>query len=89
MTDNGAITNQMLLEHIQAGKSELKLEFSRRFDRLERRVDHLEVQMKQGFEDARLDRQGIHDDLDATIRMQAKHDHQIAVLAGGPLPEEF
>lgn len=77
MTDS-IIDNRLLLEHIQG----LRGEMTQRFDRLEKRVE-------RGFKEAQQDREGIREDLEATIRMQAKHDHQIAVLAGGPLPEEF
>jgi hypothetical protein len=95
MTDDGTITNRMLLEHIQAGKNELKQEFGRRFNRLEKWVDRLEIEMKSGFQQvrselnaARIHREMLQEDLDATIRMQFQHQKQLAVLSGSPLPEE-
>lgn len=96
MTDDGVITNRMLLEHIQAGKHELKQEFGRRFDHLEKRVDTLEMEMRNGFnsvrrelDEARRHREMLQEDLHATIKMQFQHQKQLAVLTGGPLPEEY
>ena len=85
MTDDGVITNKILLEHIQG----LRGEMVQRFDTLEKRVDRLAQEVKQGFKQARDDREAIREDLDATIRMQALHDKKIAVLAGDPLPEDY
>lgn len=84
MTD-AIIDTRVLLEHIQG----LRGEMTQRFDRLEKKVDRLEIRVERGFEEAQEDRQGIHEDLDAVIRKQAKHDYQIAVLTGGPMPEDY
>lgn len=102
MTDDGLITNKILLRHIQANAGSLD-RLSRKVDGLGKRLGNLEGKfgslagkvgslehtMNQGFEEAHMDRQSIHEDLDATIRMQTKHDHQIAVLTGGPMPEDY
>ncbi len=92
MTDDGVITNRMLLEHQQAMKSE----FSLRIGRLERKVDQgfasvdrrfFEVDRR--FEEAGQHRQALQEDLEATIQMQSTHQKKIAVLAGEQLPEEY
>jgi len=78
---NDNITNKMLLEHMQAMKNELIQKFyglENRFSGLENKVSHLEQKMDQGFEEARQHREAMQEDLDATIRMQAKHDKKLA-----------
>lgn len=101
MTDDGAITNRILLEHIQSSKLEVlqKLndstnELTGRIDklenrvgRLENRVGSLEVRVERNFEEARLHRQALREDLDATIRTQFKHGKQLAVLTGGSVTD--
>ncbi len=77
MTNDGIITNRMLLEHQQAMKSEL----SERINHLEQKVDRLEQKVDRGFEEARQHRQALQEDLDATIRLQGKHSEQLAQLA--------
>lgn len=92
MTDDGLITNRMLLEHIQALRNDMNQGFDRvdnRFSRLELRVDQLEQKVDRGFEEARQDRQIIREDLEATILTQFEQGKQIAVLAGKPIPEDY
>jgi|GEM_PF-1155880 len=62
---------------------------SERVNSIDHKLNRLEYVVKEGFEDAREDRQGLHDDLDATIRMQADYQTNLAVLTGGPMPEEY
>lgn len=82
MTDDGAITNQMLLEHMQASILSSKVEVLQRIDKLEGRVDRLQERVEKGFEEARQHRQALQEDLDATIRTQFKHQKQLALLSG-------
>ena len=88
MTDDGFITNKILLDHIQGNTAAVD-RLSKRVDGISQRLDCLEITVKEGFEEARQDRQNLHDDLDATIRMQATHEQKIAVLTGGPMPEDY
>lgn len=81
MTDDGVITNRMLLDHMQAMKHELIERFNGRFNGLEVRVDRLEQKVERGFEEARQHRQALQEDLDATIRLQGKHSEQLAQLS--------
>jgi predicted nucleic acid-binding Zn-ribbon protein len=88
------ITTGILLEHIQAMKGELLKEISglglrmdrlelrldKMEDRLDLRIDSLEQRMVDGFEDARLHRTALQEDLDATIRMQYRQNKTIARL---------
>lgn len=92
MTDDKDITTRILLGHMQAGFNRIDRQFKHmdeRFQQIDKRFDRLERRVEEGFEEARVDRQGIHEDLDATIRLQAKHDQQIAILTGGPMPEGY
>ncbi len=91
MTDDGTITNKMLLEHMQANFNRI----DRRFENIDRRFETLESRVEKGFrlihqelDDARTHREAIQIDLDATIRMQFTHQKQLAVLTGSALPEE-
>ena len=80
----GEITNGMLLRHIQAMKNDLQQQistldrkFTAKFDSLEIRFDDLEVRMESGFEEARQHREALQEDLNATIRMVAKHETKL------------
>jgi hypothetical protein len=91
MFDDGIITGKMLLEHMQAQFNMVHQSFAaidKRFDRLEKKVDRLEVEMKEGFRDATEHRKALQIDLDATIRMQFRHDKELAVLTGRSIPDE-
>lgn len=91
MFDDGVITGKILLDHIQSSKLELKQDIrnlSTQFDSLEKRLDSLEVKVEDGFRDAREHREMLQIDLDATIRMQSRHERELAVISGRPLPEE-
>lgn len=70
------ITTRMLLEHMQAMKSELL----QRISSLEIKVTTLANTMNVGFEDARLHRQALQEDLEVTILMVGKHDKKLAHL---------
>ncbi len=85
MTDDGLITNRMLLEHIQA----LRNDMTHGFSSVHQRIDRLEQSVDRRFEEARQDRQVIREDLEATILTQFDHGKQIAVLAGKPMPEDY
>ncbi len=91
MFDDGAITGRILLDHIQSSKLELKQDIrdlGTQVDSLEKRVDRLEQQMERGFKEAYEHREALQIDLDATIRMQSRHERELAVISGRPLPEE-
>jgi hypothetical protein len=96
MTDDGAITNQMLLEHMQAGYSSLRSEMRREigdlkkeFHRLEKKVDRGFGEADRQFKEAKEHRAAQQEDLYATIRMQAAHGRELAVLTGRPEPEDY
>ncbi len=91
MFDDGVITGKVLLDHIQSSKLELKQDIrdlSGRFNSLEKRLDSLEVKVEDGFREAREHREALQIDLDATIRMQFRHDKELAVLTGRSIPDE-
>lgn len=92
MTDDGTITNRMLLEHQQAMKREL----TDRITALEERVDrgftdvnHRFMDVDRRFDEARRHREGLQEDLEATMMMQYRHEKELAVLTGRPEPEEY
>jgi hypothetical protein len=91
MTDDGTITNRMLLEHMQGQKNELmqrieesnqelKREFGQRFDRLEREI-------RNGFEEAHQHRQALQEDLEVTMKEQFAQKRQIAAMAGSSVED--
>ncbi|MEK7218707.1 MAG: hypothetical protein AAB728_04550 [Patescibacteria group bacterium] len=74
------ITNTILLEHMQGMKNDLQEQIGglrQRIDGVENGLQgqftNLAQEMRQGFEDARLHRQALQDDLEATMRVQGKH----------------
>lgn len=71
------ITNAILLGHIQTMKHDLQTQIGNL------RIDfaRMEIQMRQGFEEARHHRQALQEDLNATIRLQGKHTTAIARLS--------
>ena len=87
-----AITNTMLLEHMQAMKYDLQEQIKglgrhvggidQKLERLAQRVTRLAEDMRQGFEEAREHRQALQEDLDATMRLQFKHSKKLARLGG-------
>lgn len=81
MTDDGTITNKVLFDHIQLGRKETR-ELKKDLVRLEKKVD-------EGFEHARVHREAIEEDLKATIQMQFRHEKELAVLTGRPMPEDY
>lgn len=85
MTDDGTITNRMLLEHQQAMKREL----TDRINTLEQKVDRGFADNDRRFEEARRHREGLQEDLEATMMMQYRHEKELAVLTGRPAPEEY
>ena len=91
MDDDGIITGKMLLEHMQFQFNTVHQGFSamnRRFDALEMRVDRLEQRVERGFEEARVHREMLQVDLDATIRMQFRHEKELATLSGRTSADE-
>lgn len=78
-----AITNKMLLEHMQAMKQDLLRQISgldTKVGGLDAKVSRLEERVERGFEDARLHRQALQEDLEATMRMLAKHEAKLVRL---------
>ncbi len=95
MTDDGAITNRILLDHIMVNTGAID-RLSRRVDGLSgsvdglsQRVDRLEEKMDRKFEEAKQHRDNLQEDLEATILMQFKHQKQLAMITGEPMPEEY
>lgn len=92
MTDDGIITNRMLLEHIQAGDNSLREElksFRKEVKEEFKKIERKFVEVDHRFEEAHVHRGAIQEDLEATIRMQAEHESQLAVLTGRPSPENY
>lgn len=86
------ITNGVLLEHIQGMRNDLQQQINslkqqmtglgqslqQQISTLDRKVTHFSEEMHQGFEDARLHRQALQEDLEETMRVQSKHAAQLA-----------
>lgn len=66
----------LLLSHMQGIKNDLQ----QQINRVDARVSRLEGNVARGFEDARLHRAALQQDLDATIRMQIGQNRAIARL---------
>ncbi len=74
------ITNIMLLRYLERMKADLERQIAALDQKLSGRIDGLEVRMNQGFEEARQHRQALQEDLEATMRMLAKHDRKLAKM---------
>ncbi|MFA6038966.1 MAG: hypothetical protein WCV62_03510 [Candidatus Peribacteraceae bacterium] len=85
-----AITNAMLLEHMQAMRSGLEQKMGsleQKMGSMEQKIENVKMdlqdfkmEVREGFEDARLHRRALQEDLEATIKLQAKHDSAISRL---------
>ena len=78
------ITNIVLLEHMQGMKNDLQQQIAdldAKIGGLDGKVSRLDKKMTEGFEDARLHRQALQEDLEATMRMLSKHDAKLARLS--------
>ncbi len=74
------ITKKELLEHMHAMRNDLQGQISslgQRMVGMNGRLYNFEQIMDRGFTEAREHRQAIQEDLDATIRMVAKHDKKL------------
>jgi hypothetical protein len=85
MTDDGTITNRMLLEHMQAGDNALKQELKELKKEVQQGFQKVDLQLQEAKEH----REAIQEDLDATIKMQASHEQELAMLSGRPQPENY
>ena len=84
------ITNIVLLKHMQGMKNDLQQQIAdldvkiggldTKIGSLDTKVSRLEKRVAEGFEDARLHRQALQEDLEATMRMLSKHDAKLARL---------
>ena len=81
------ITNIVLLEHMQVMKSDLQQQIAaldqkidQKIARVEKNTANLTEEMRKGFEEAREHRQALQEDLEATMRMLAKHNVKLAQL---------
>ena len=81
------ITNIVLLEHMQVMKSDLQQQIAaldqkidQKIARVEKNTANLTEEMRKGFEEARQHRQALQEDLEATMRMLAKHNVKLAQL---------
>lgn len=75
------VTKKDLLGHLQAMKNDLQNQLyslDRKYNGLDGKLASFEAKMERGFIEAREHRQAIQEDLDATIRMVAKHDKKLA-----------
>lgn len=70
------ITNRLLLEHMQGMKNDLQQQIGN----LDEKITKLEENVNRGFEEARIHRQALQEDLDASITMLGKHDRKLARL---------
>jgi len=61
------------MEHMQGMKYDLQQQISR----LDMKVDNLERKVDEGFEDARLHRQALQEDLDVSIAMLGRHQEKL------------
>lgn len=85
---SGGVTNKVLLEHMQGMKYELQQQIAglgKRIDGLDMRISGLDLtvknlagEMHQGFEEARLHRTALQEDLEETMRVQSKHAVKLA-----------
>lgn len=82
------ITNQVLLDHMQSMKFELqqemrgmKFELQHEIRDVQKNLKNLEERVERGFEEARLHREALQEDLEATMRMQAKHQRKLEKLS--------
>ncbi len=76
MIDDGVITGQMLLTHMQGMKSDLQTQIST----LGKTMEQGFAEMRQGFKDAAQHRQALQEDLYETMRVQGKHSKKLARL---------
>ena len=77
------ITLRTLLLHMQGMKNDLQqqiLGLDKKVGKIEIKLTNLETEVHEGFMEARLHRESLQEDLDATIRMQYKHDKKLARL---------
>ena len=81
------ITNGVLLEHMQGMKNDLqqqivglKNDLQKQISRLDEKLTRLAQRVEQGFEDARLHRQALQEDLEETMRVQGRHGAKLARL---------
>lgn len=74
------ISNGMLLEHMQAMKTDLQRQIAGLDKKIDTKITVLEKYVRKGFEEARQHRQALQEDLDASIRMLGKHDAKLAHL---------
>ena len=81
------ITNVMLLRYLERMKADLERQItalneklSGRIDRLEVTMGNLTVEMRTEFEEAHQHRQSLQEDLEATMRMLAKHERKLAKM---------
>lgn len=84
------ITNIMLLQHMQGMKSDLQLQIAAVYQKItalekktggvEKNMASMAEEMRNGFEEARMHRQSLQEDLEATMRMLSKHSTKLARL---------
>lgn len=82
------ITNGMLLEHIQAMKSDLQQQIAAVHNGLQQQINGMQQQitglaqeMRQGFAEVRQDIKALQEDLAATMRVQGEHETKLRRLA--------
>ncbi len=85
------ITNIVLLQHIQAMKSNLESQIAsvdqkvssvdQKVASVNQKVDKNTMEMRTGFEEAHQHREALQEDLEATMRMLSKHESKLARLS--------
>ncbi len=81
MLDDGLFqTEKKFIDHMQG----MRYGLEQKIGRVDGKVEKLTVLMYRGFEEARLHRQALQEDLDASIGMLDRHDKKLARIKVGP-----
>lgn len=75
------ITNKILLGHMQAMKNDLQTQITTMKNDLQTQITGLKEDVHLGFTEAREHRQALQEDLEATMRMLAKHQEKLARIS--------
>lgn len=67
-----------LRQVFQSEMTTMKRDLQAQITSLDRKVDRLSDRVERGFEEARVHRQALQEDLDATIRMVGRHEVKLA-----------
>ncbi len=79
-----AITNAVLLQHMQSMKSDLQTQISGLDKKLTGATEDLrllKIEVRQGFEDVRQRQDSMQEDLEASIQMLGRHQRKLARMS--------